>query len=194
MPSPSGTRPSAAATPTCSASSRIAERAVSQITYLYDQRQDAIAELARLQTTVQAVVEEMARSPLGRPAPGVAVAAASPARDRRQPGAATRGRYEPEAGAPQRLRGGRLFARSRPGRRDDHWRADGADQSGATGRAGFHKGPSVRGTLRDRGARGGSRRAAPFGQAVEPAVRRRERRLDLSPVDEMASAARRARC
>ncbi len=54
------------------------ERAVSQITYLYDQRQDAIAELARLQTTVQAVVEEMARSPLGRPAPGVAVAAASP--------------------------------------------------------------------------------------------------------------------
>jgi cell division septum initiation protein DivIVA len=55
------------------------ERAVSQITYLYDQRQDAIAELARLQTTVQAVVEEMARSPLGRPAPGVATAAASPA-------------------------------------------------------------------------------------------------------------------
>ncbi|MGA2529479.1 MAG: hypothetical protein ABSG36_10010 [Acidimicrobiales bacterium] len=54
------------------------ERAVSQITYLYDQRQDAIAELARLQTTVQAVVEEMARSPLGRPAPGVAVAAAPP--------------------------------------------------------------------------------------------------------------------
>ncbi|MGD0945116.1 MAG: hypothetical protein ABR972_12715 [Acidimicrobiales bacterium] len=55
------------------------ERAVSQITYLYDQRQEAIAELARLQTTVQAIVEEMARSPLGRPAPGVAVAAASPA-------------------------------------------------------------------------------------------------------------------
>lgn len=55
------------------------ERAVSQITYLYDQRQNAISELARLQTTVQAVVEEMARSPLGRPAPGVAVAAASPA-------------------------------------------------------------------------------------------------------------------
>ncbi len=54
------------------------ERAVSQITYLYDQRQDAIAELSRLQTTVQAVVEEMARSPLGRPAPGVAVAAATP--------------------------------------------------------------------------------------------------------------------
>jgi hypothetical protein len=55
------------------------ERAVSQITYLFDQRQGAIAELARLQATVQAVVEEMARSPLGRPAPGVAVAAASPA-------------------------------------------------------------------------------------------------------------------
>src|SRR5208283_3906162 len=55
------------------------ERAVSQITYLYDQRQEAIGELARLQTTVQAVVEEMARSPLGRPSPGVAVAAASPA-------------------------------------------------------------------------------------------------------------------
>jgi len=55
------------------------ERAVSQITYLYDQRQDAIAELARLQTTVQAVVEEMARSPLGRPAPGVAAAASGPA-------------------------------------------------------------------------------------------------------------------
>ena len=54
------------------------ERAVSQITYLFDQRQGAIAELARLQTTVQAVVEEMARSPLGRPAAGVAVAAASP--------------------------------------------------------------------------------------------------------------------
>ncbi len=59
------------------------ERAVSQITYLYDQRQDAIAELARLQTTVQAVVEEMARSPLGRPAPGVALAASgAPARER----------------------------------------------------------------------------------------------------------------
>ena len=57
------------------------ERAVSQITYLYDQRQDAIAELARLQTTVQAVVEEMVRSPLGRPAPGVAVAASPAATD-----------------------------------------------------------------------------------------------------------------
>jgi hypothetical protein len=60
------------------------ERAVSQITYLFDQRQDAIAELARLQATVQAVVEEMARSPLGRPAPGVAAAAAAtpPERER----------------------------------------------------------------------------------------------------------------
>ena len=79
VPSRSETRPSVADTPTCSASSKTASAAVSQITYLYDQRQSAIAELARLQTTVQAVVEEMARSPLGRPAPGVAVAAASPA-------------------------------------------------------------------------------------------------------------------
>jgi len=61
------------------------ERAVSQITYLYDQRQDAIAELARLQTTVQAVVEEMARSPLGRPAPGVAAAASAPPGRERTP-------------------------------------------------------------------------------------------------------------
>lgn len=52
------------------------ERALSQITYLYDQRQDALGELVRLQTTVQAIVEEMARSPLGHPAPGVAKAAA----------------------------------------------------------------------------------------------------------------------
>jgi cell division septum initiation protein DivIVA len=52
------------------------ERAVSQITYLYDQRQEAISELTRLQTTVQAVVEEVAHSPLGRPAPGVVAAAA----------------------------------------------------------------------------------------------------------------------
>lgn len=55
------------------------ERAVSQITYLYDQRQEAIGELARLHATIGATVEEMARSPLGRPAPGVVVAAASPA-------------------------------------------------------------------------------------------------------------------
>lgn len=52
------------------------EQAISQITYLYDQRQGAIAELARLQATVQATIEEMMRSPLGRPAPGVAEAAA----------------------------------------------------------------------------------------------------------------------
>jgi hypothetical protein len=52
------------------------EQAISQITYLYDQRQCAIAELARLQATVQATVEEMVRSPLGRPAPGVMEAAA----------------------------------------------------------------------------------------------------------------------
>jgi hypothetical protein len=51
------------------------EQAVAQITYLYDQRQGAIAELARLQASVQATVEEMVRSPLGRPAPGVMKAA-----------------------------------------------------------------------------------------------------------------------
>jgi len=55
------------------------EQAIAQITYLYDQRQGAIAELARLQATVQATIEEMVRSPLGRPAPGVAEAAASAA-------------------------------------------------------------------------------------------------------------------
>ena len=71
------------------------ERAVSQITYLYDQRQSAIAELARLQTTVQAVVEEMVRSPLGRPAPGVAAAAASPRGDRRQSDASAGRRHAP---------------------------------------------------------------------------------------------------
>lgn len=43
------------------------QRAVSQITYLYDQRQLAISELARLQATVQATIEEMVRSPLGKP-------------------------------------------------------------------------------------------------------------------------------
>lgn len=65
------------------------ERALSQITYLYDQRQDALAELVRLQTTVQAVVEEMARSPLGHPAPGVAfVAAPSVARESSSPATA----------------------------------------------------------------------------------------------------------
>lgn len=51
------------------------ENAVAQITYLYDQRQGAIAELARLQATVEATIAEMVRSPLGRPAPGVAKAA-----------------------------------------------------------------------------------------------------------------------
>jgi len=55
------------------------EQAISQITYLYDQRQGAIAELARLQATVQTTVEEMVRSPLGRPAPGVMAAAADSA-------------------------------------------------------------------------------------------------------------------
>jgi hypothetical protein len=51
------------------------EQAIAQITYLYDQRQGAIAELARLQATIQATVEEMVRSPLGRPSPGVMEAA-----------------------------------------------------------------------------------------------------------------------
>jgi acyl-coenzyme A thioesterase PaaI-like protein len=55
------------------------EQAIAQITYLYDQRQGAIAELARLQATVQSTVEEMVRSPLGRPAPGVMAAAADSA-------------------------------------------------------------------------------------------------------------------
>jgi len=55
------------------------ERAIAQITYLYDQRQGAIAELARLQATVEATIAEMVRSPLGRPAPGVADASASAA-------------------------------------------------------------------------------------------------------------------
>ncbi|HEV2361549.1 MAG TPA: hypothetical protein VGS21_07595, partial [Acidimicrobiales bacterium] len=45
------------------------EQAVAQITYLYDQRQTALGELARLQATIEATVEEMARSPLGVPNP-----------------------------------------------------------------------------------------------------------------------------
>jgi hypothetical protein len=53
------------------------EQAIAQITYLYDQRQGAVSELARLQATIQATIEEMVRSPLGRPAPGVAEAAAA---------------------------------------------------------------------------------------------------------------------
>jgi vacuolar-type H+-ATPase subunit H len=56
------------------------EQAIGQITYLYDQRQGAIAELARLQATVQATIEEMVRSPLGRPAPGVMEATVDGAR------------------------------------------------------------------------------------------------------------------
>jgi hypothetical protein len=66
------------------------EQAIAQITYLYDQRQGAIAELARLQATVQTTVEEMVRSPLGRPAPGVMDAAADSAVAR-----ATAGRAHP---------------------------------------------------------------------------------------------------
>jgi hypothetical protein len=53
------------------------QRAVAQITYLYDQKQLAIAELARLQTTVLATIEEMVHSPLGKPASAVAGAAAA---------------------------------------------------------------------------------------------------------------------
>ncbi|MHB1509344.1 MAG: DivIVA domain-containing protein [Acidimicrobiales bacterium] len=72
------------------------EQAISQITYLYDQRQGAIAELARLQATVQATIEEMVRSPLGRPSGGVAEAAAESTRV----GRASAGRAHP-AGAAQ---------------------------------------------------------------------------------------------
>lgn len=53
------------------------EQAIAQITYLYDQRQAAVAELSRLQATVQATIEEMVHSPLGRPASGVADASAA---------------------------------------------------------------------------------------------------------------------
>lgn len=45
------------------------ERAVEQIIYLLDQRQQALAELSRLQATIEATVEEMVRSPLARPGP-----------------------------------------------------------------------------------------------------------------------------
>jgi hypothetical protein len=77
------------------------EQAVAQITYLYDQRQGAIAELARLQASVQATVEEMVRSPLGRPAPGVMKAAGDGAKAARLAGASARAK-EPVAssGAP----------------------------------------------------------------------------------------------
>jgi vacuolar-type H+-ATPase subunit E/Vma4 len=43
------------------------QQAVAQITRLYDQRQMALAELGRLQATVEATVEEMAKSPIGIP-------------------------------------------------------------------------------------------------------------------------------
>lgn len=48
------------------------QRAVSQISYLYDQRQLAIAELARLQATVEATIEEMVHNPLARSAGEIA--------------------------------------------------------------------------------------------------------------------------
>ncbi|HLI44637.1 MAG TPA: hypothetical protein VKU92_09225 [Acidimicrobiales bacterium] len=53
------------------------QRAVSQITYLYDQRQLALSELARLQATVQATIEEMVRSPLGKPVAAIVDAASA---------------------------------------------------------------------------------------------------------------------
>ncbi|HET9090839.1 MAG TPA: hypothetical protein VFN50_00415 [Acidimicrobiales bacterium] len=53
------------------------QRSVSQLTYLYDQRQLAISELARLQATVEATIEEMVHSPLSKPIGAVADAAAS---------------------------------------------------------------------------------------------------------------------
>ncbi|MGH9291276.1 MAG: hypothetical protein ACRD0B_01670 [Acidimicrobiales bacterium] len=70
------------------------ENAVAQITYLYDQRQGAIAELARLQATVEATIAEMVRSPLGRPAPGVAKAAIAPQLTSPDPGPAARGLFD----------------------------------------------------------------------------------------------------
>jgi hypothetical protein len=45
--------------------------AFAQLTHLFDQRQLALAELSRLQATVEATVEEMAHSPLALPGPGV---------------------------------------------------------------------------------------------------------------------------
>jgi hypothetical protein len=74
------------------------EQAIAQITYLYDQRQGAIAELARLQASVQATVEEMVRSPLGRPAPGVMEAAVDGAKAARL--AASRAHPTTPAGGP----------------------------------------------------------------------------------------------
>jgi hypothetical protein len=53
------------------------QRAISQITYLYDQRQLALSELARLQATVEATIEEMVRSPLGKPVTAIVDAAAA---------------------------------------------------------------------------------------------------------------------
>lgn len=52
------------------------QRAVGQISYLYDQREMAISELVRLQATVQATVEEMVHSPLAKEAADIARSAA----------------------------------------------------------------------------------------------------------------------
>lgn len=48
------------------------QRAVSQITFLYDQRQLAIGELARLQASVQATIGEMVQSPIAKTLGGIA--------------------------------------------------------------------------------------------------------------------------
>jgi hypothetical protein len=48
------------------------QSAVTQISYLYDQRELALGELARLQATVQATVEEMVHSPLAKAAAEIA--------------------------------------------------------------------------------------------------------------------------
>lgn len=54
------------------------QEAVSQISFLYDQRQLAISELARLQATVQATIEEMVHSPLGKPLAEIADSVTAP--------------------------------------------------------------------------------------------------------------------
>jgi hypothetical protein len=66
------------------------ERAVEQIIYLLDQRQQALAELSRLQATIEATVEEMVRSPLARPGPA-GRGAGAPLVGSRSPAARERG-------------------------------------------------------------------------------------------------------
>ena len=55
------------------------QRAVAQISYLYDQRELALGELARLQATIEASVEEMAHSPLAKAAAEIIAAEAATA-------------------------------------------------------------------------------------------------------------------